>query len=94
MLIITVEKGNTKYEQKFPEDKKGEKQTLKFLETVRDSQFSGIHKNELLKLFREKKKEYSWRVGKSQRGALYIKEEAIPTEKLKVSITHDYFDLL
>lgn len=95
MLIITVEKDYVVYERRFPEDPKGEKAALKFLCMVHDSQLAGPHKKELEKLIKEKKKEYSYWTGKSkQGGCMHISAEFIPKERLKVSIIHDYLDLL
>jgi hypothetical protein len=89
MLEITVQQGNSSYVRTFPEDQKSEKKVLKFLESLRDSQFSGPHRHTYLQELKKKKKAYQFRYGRSNNNGYPrgIAEEIRPP-KLKVSIIH------
>jgi len=89
MLEITVQQGNSSYVRTFPEDQKSEKKMLKFLESLRDSQFSGPHRHTYLQELKKKKKEYQFVYGNEKNcGNMRGIAEAIRPPKLKVSIVH------
>ena len=89
MLEITVQQGDSSYVRTFPEDQKNEKKALKFLESLRNSQFSGPHKHTYLRELKEKKKKYRFIYGNEKNhGHMHGIAEEIRPPKLKVSIVH------